>query len=83
MLRRCIVTRIHDIHEKLYADANLYLWNRLRQIDFTNMTIYAKIESNKRDRNITQQLAKMNLDEIFDLTAGVYFYYLYCSPFFY
>ena len=32
--------------------------------------------SNTRDRSITQ-LANMSFDEIFDVTAGVYFYFVY------
>ena len=33
------------------------------------------ISVNTRDRRITTQLANMSFDKIFDLTAGVYFYF--------
>ena len=35
--------------------------------------IYYKCMIDTRDRSITHNLAKMNFDQIFDFTAGVYF----------
>ena len=35
---------------------------------------YIYDDTNTRDRSITHKLAKMRFDEIFDFTAGVYFY---------